>query len=196
MKASVRAQIEQAVSDIIPKDAPGDFNQGLIELGAIVCVPNGEPKCEICPLAKFCQARKMGIQMELPVKSKAKPRRIEERTILIFKDEKKTAIKKRPAEGLLAGLYELPNLEGHLTEEEVIEYGKSIGLMPIRLKKLEPAKHIFSHVEWHMIGYEVIVDELEKNCNESMIFAGKEEIRKKYPIPTAFSAYVEYTLFC
>lgn len=71
----------------------------------------------------------------------------------------------------------------------MISYGKSIGLTPIRVKKLENAKHIFSHVEWHMTGYEIIVDELEKNCSEKMIFAGKEEIDKIYPIPAAFSAY-------
>ena len=195
MKASVRAQIEHAVADIIPQETPGDFNQGLIELGALICVPNGEPKCEICPLAELCQAKEMGIQMELPVKAKSKPRRIEERTVLIFKDAQKTAIRKRPEKGLLAGMYELPNVEGHLTEEEVIDYGKRIGLMPVRLKKLRPAKHIFSHVEWHMIGYEVIVDELEKDCSEDMIFAGKAEIRKAYPIPAAFSAYVECALF-
>ena len=194
MKASVRSRIEQMVEEVIPKEAAGDFNQGLIELGAIVCVPNGEPKCKECPVAEFCKARKMDIQMELPVKAKAKARRIEKRTVLIFKDMRKVAIRKRPAKGLLAGLYELPNVEGHLTGNEVIEYGKSIGLMPVRVKKLEPAKHIFSHVEWHMIGYEVIVDELERNCTKPLIFAEKDELTGMYPIPTAFSAYSKYAI--
>ena len=60
----------------------------------------------------------------------------------------------------------------------------------MRVKKLEAAKHIFSHVEWHMTGYEVVVDELEKNCSEEMIFAAKDEIQKKYSIPSAFEAYL------
>lgn len=191
MKASVRTKIEKALEEVIPKDAASDFNQGLIELGAIVCVPNGEPKCEICPVKAFCKAQEQGIQMELPVKKKAKARRIEKRTVLIFKDGQTVAIDKRPQKGLLAGLYELPNLEGHLTRKEVIEYGKSIGLTPIRVKKLENAKHIFSHVEWHMIGYEILVDELEKNCTEEMIFADKGEIEKKYSIPSAFVVYLK-----
>ena len=191
MKASTRAQMERLIEEVIPIDAAADFNQGLIEIGAIVCVPNGEPKCEICPVAHLCKAKVQNIQMELPVKTKAKARRIEKRTVLIFRDNETVAIRKRPVKGLLAGLYELPNVEGHLTRKEVIEYGKEIGLTPIRVKKLASAKHIFSHVEWHMIGYEVLVDELEKNCSEKMIFAGREEIDRKYSIPSAFEAYIE-----
>ena len=190
MKASTRAQMERLIEEVIPIDAAADFNQGLIEIGAIVCVPNGEPKCEICPVAHLCKAKAQNIQMELPVKTKAKARRIEKRTVLIFRDNETVAIRKRPVKGLLAGLYELPNVEGHLTRKEVIEYGKEIGLTPIRVKKLASAKHIFSHVEWHMIGYEVLVDELEKNCSEKMIFAGREEIDRKYSIPSAFEAYI------
>ena len=191
MKASTRAQMERLIEEVIPIDAAADFNQGLIEIGAIVCVPNGEPKCEICPVAHLCKAKEQNIQMELPVKTKAKALRIEKRTVLIFRDNETVAIRKRPVKGLLAGLYELPNVEGHLTRKEVIEYGKEIGLTPIRVKKLASAKHIFSHVEWHMIGYEVLVDELEKNCSEKMIFAGREEIDRKYSIPSAFEAYIE-----
>ena len=191
MKASTRAQMERLIEEVIPIDAAADFNQGLIEIGAIVCVPNGEPKCEICPVAHLCKAKAQNIQMELPVKTKAKARRIEKRTVLIFRDNETVAIRKRPVKGLLAGLYELPNVEGHLTRKEVIEYGKEIGLTPIRVKKLASAKHIFSHVEWHMIGYEVLVDELEENCSEKMIFAGREEIDRKYSIPSAFEAYIE-----
>lgn len=191
MKASTRAQMERLIEEVIPIDAAADFNQGLIEIGAIVCVPNGEPKCEVCPVAHLCKAKAQNIQMELPVKTKAKARRIEKRTVLIFRDNETVAIRKRPVKGLLAGLYELPNVEGHLTRKEVIEYGKEIGLTPIRVKKLASAKHIFSHVEWHMIGYEVLVDELEKNCSEKMIFAGREEIDRKYSIPSAFEAYIE-----
>ena len=93
--------------------------------------------------------------MELPVKTKAKGRKIEKRTVLVFHDSDTLAIQKRPDKGLLAGLYELPNLEGWLSQQEVIEYSKSIGLSPIRIKKLPAAKHIFSHVEWQMKGYEI-----------------------------------------
>ena len=192
MKQSVRTKIESALEKVIPADNPSDFNQGLIELGAVICVPNGEPKCEECSLRHLCRARALGCQMELPVKKKAKERKIEERTILVFQDGETVAIRKRPAKGLLARMYEFPNLEGHLTMDEVIAYCKSIGLTPVFVKELPEAKHIFSHIEWHMTGYAVRVDELEKNCKENMIFAKPEEIQKTYSIPAAFEKYTHY----
>ena len=191
MKQSTRKQIEEKLKKVIPKDCAGDFNQGLIELGAIVCVPNGEPKCEECPAALFCQARIQGKIQELPVKEKAKARRIEKKTVFILRDEDKIAICKRPAKGLLAGLYELPNIEEHLNKKEITQYCKEIGLMPIHIKKLPAAKHIFSHIEWQMIGYDIRVDELEKTNNKKYLFIHPEEIQKEYPIPSAFEKYMK-----
>lgn len=192
MKQSVRKKIESALEQVIPADAASDFNQGLIELGAIVCVPNGGPKCEQCPLKEYCIAHAENLTAEIPVKKKAKARKIEERTVLIFKDGKQIAIRKRPAKGLLAGLYEFPNLEGKLSMDEVTEYSKEIGLMPVRVQELPEAKHIFSHIEWHMIGYEVIVDELEKTNEKGFLFIHPEQIKKEYSIPSAFEKYTEY----
>lgn len=203
MKASVKKEIERLVEDVIPADCPGDFNQSLIELGAVICLPNGEPRCGECPVRQFCLARSRGEQMAYPVRTKAKARRKEDRTVFIFRDENKVAIRKRPARGLLAGLYEFPNVEGHLTQDEAILYGKSLGLVPVRVKRLADAKHIFSHVEWNMIGYEILVDELEREMKQppgdpqkgEMIFAGREEIEEKYPVPSAFAVYTESARF-
>ena len=192
MKQSVRKKIESALEQVIPTDAASDFNQGLIELGAIVCVPNGGPKCEQCPVKEYCIAHAENLTAEIPVKKKAKARKIEERTVLIFKDGKQIAIRKRPAKGLLAGLYEFPNLEGKFSMDEVTEYSKEIGLIPVRVQKLPEAKHIFSHIEWHMIGYEVIVDELEKTNEKGFLFIHPEQIKKEYSIPSAFEKYTEY----
>lgn len=192
MNANVRERMEHELEELIPADRASDFNQGLIELGAMVCVPNGAPKCSECPLVHLCKAREQGIEQELPVKSRAKERRIEKKTVFVFQDGDHVAIKKRPAKGLLAGLYELPNVEGHLTEEEALAYSKQIGLSPLRIQKLEDGKHIFSHVEWHMIGYRIRVDELEKSCRSKMLFVHPEEIQAEYPIPAAFEAYVKY----
>lgn len=192
MKASTKTKVEEQLAQVIPKDAACDFNQGLIELGAIVCVPNGAPKCEVCPLAGMCYANQNNVQEELPVKSKAKERRVEKRTVFIFKDGENVAIRKRPKKGLLAGLYELPNIEGELLQEEALAYSRSIGLAPLRIKPLGEAKHIFSHVEWKMIGYSIRVDELEHSCTEDMIFIHPEEVEKAYPIPAAFEYYVKH----
>lgn len=192
MKASVRSRIEEAIREVIPEEAAGDFNQGLIELGALICVPNGLPKCEECPVRAVCLAREENRVMELPVKAKAKARKIEKRTVFIIKDGDKVGIRKRPSKGLLSGLYELPNVLGHMGEDEVIAYCKQIGLSPLRLKKLGTGKHIFSHIEWHMEGYAVQLDELAEQEAEGVIFLLPEEVEKNYPIPSAFEAYTKF----
>lgn len=190
MKQSTKTKMEKALRKVIPEGSPSDFNQGLIELGAIVCVPNGEPKCQECPVSHLCRAREEGRISEFPVKKKAKARRIEDKTILVFRDDEEIAIGKRDKKGLLAGLYELPNVSGHLSRKEVENYCKEIGLLPIRIKKLPAAKHIFSHVEWHMIGYDIRVDELEKTNKKEFLFIHPGEIEKTYPIPAAFEMYM------
>lgn len=192
MKASVKKKMETLLEEIIPADAASAFGQGLIELGALVCIPNGQPKCGECPAEAFCLAHKKGIETELPVKKKDKERRIEKRTVFLFQDGENIAIRKRPSKGLLAGLYEFPNTEGQLTQEEAVRFSKEAGLYPLKIRKLTDARHIFSHVEWHMRGYAVRVDELEKTDRKDFLFIHPEEIQKTYAIPAAFQAYTDY----
>ena len=187
-KDSVKQSIARDIQEIIPMRRAGDFNQALIELGAIVCVPNGPAKCHECPVAHLCEARQKDIIMELPKKAPKKARSIENKTVLLIKDGEKIAIRKRPKKGLLAGLYEFPNVEGHLSEDKVLELVKSYGLAPLFIQKLEDSKHIFTHKEWHMTGYAVRVEELEEET-DGLLFVERETVEKEYPIPSAFGAY-------
>ena len=191
MKQAVRRKMEERVEAVIPCDRAGDFNQSLIELGAIVCVPNGAPKCGECPLKMLCRAHAEGVEEELPKKTPPKSRRIEDRTVLVLLSDNRAALRKRPGKGLLAGLYELPNLEGHLEREEVLAYVRELGLSPVRIQELPRAKPVFSHIEWHMEGYAVKVEEPEGDP-KSMFFVEKEEMERRYSIPAAFAAYTEY----
>ncbi len=177
----------------------GAFNQALMELGATVCVPNGAPLCEECPWKDLCEAKKQGLIGQIPVKSKAKPRKIEEKTVLILRDDDKVAIRKRPQKGLLAGLYELPNVEGSMGQEEVVSLVKQMGYAPIRIQPLGEAKHIFSHIEWHMTGYVIRVEEPEMrqqvqsgSQKDDLLFVNAEDAKEKYAIPSAFAAYAKY----
>ena len=192
MKQSVRKAVENELTERMPKDRPGDFNQAMMELGAVVCVPNGTAKCEECPLGQFCLARKHGTVEELPVKAPKKARTIEQRTVLVIQDGASTAIRKRPDTGLLAGLYELPNVEGHLTKKAALAQVKDMGLEPLRIEALPDAKHIFSHIEWRMCAYRIAVSSLEEAPREKLLFADKRESDKKYAIPSAFRAYTRY----
>ena len=207
MKQSVRNHMEKSLFEVMnevqpEKSAaavvPAMFNQALMELGAMVCVPNGAPHCEACPWYTLCEARKQGRIEEIPVKSKAKARRVEEKTVLIVKDGEQLALNKRADTGLLAGLYELPNVEGYLSEQELLAVIRSKGYEAVRVQPLCEAKHIFSHVEWHMKGYAVFIasrelsDENDGVQAQDWIFVDLEETKQNYAIPSAFSKYTQY----
>jgi adenine-specific DNA glycosylase len=184
--------VEAELFRVIPADRPGDFNQALMELGAMVCLPVGAPKCGECPWESICLAHQRGCELEYPKKTAKKSRVIENKTVLILRDENKAALCKRPGKGLLAGMYEFPCLEGHLTADEVVQWLKTEGLSVLRIEPMEDSKHIFTHKEWHMIGYNIRVDELEKKSKSNrMIFVEKGEAKEKYAIPSAYRAYLK-----
>lgn len=192
----VKKAVEEELAEAMPKDRPGDFNQALMELGACICIPNGAPHCDRCPLGLMCMAHADSAETEFPKKKGKKPRRIEEKTVLVIRDGNRAALRKRPSKGLLAGMYEFPMLEGFRTSEEVAAYLAENGLRALRVQPLKAAKHIFTHKEWHMEGYLVRVDELEHGSpgedSAGWIFAEPFETEEKYPIPSAFSAYIQY----
>lgn len=209
-KAKVKKDLEQDIREIMPKDRPGDFNQSLMELGATVCIPNGKPLCEKCPIMHLCKAFHQGTQMLIPVKPEKKPRKIEEKTILLFEKNGEYAVRKRDNKGLLAGLWEFPNLEGKLTAQTVEQSLSKTGIINTdgkenyTIKKIGEGKHIFSHVEWHMIGYYIHINE-DLRVSEAFHYdygianqelflngiqwADKEKINKEYTIPTAFEIF-------
>ena len=98
------------------------------------------------------------------------------------------------AEGLLAGLYELPNVQGHLDEDQVLTHIRALGFEPLRIKRLDDAKHIFTHIEWQMIAYAVqITPEFDGYHGASdTLIVQNDDLHSNYAIPSAFSAYVKY----
>lgn len=196
LSQQVKKRVETDLLQIMPHCRPGDFNQAMMEIGAMVCIPNGMPHCGECPLAGLCLAFRNGVMCDYPQKAAKKPRSVEEKTILVIRDENKAALHKRPSKGLLAGMYEFPSMEGYRTAEEVIQYLAEKGLKTIRIQPLARSKHIFTHKEWHMQGYMVRVDELafpgaEEN-EEGWIFVEPARTEENYPVPSAFSAYTGY----
>lgn len=190
---ALKARWREELTPCIPLDA-GDFTQSLIELGATVCVPNGAPHCDLCPLASVCRAKRENLTDEIPVRAKKKARRIEQLTVLIIRDGNRTVLHKRPDRGLLAGLFELPNVKGHLSEDEIPALIRTLGLEPLRVERLDDAKHIFTHIEWHMIAYSVTItpdfDGFDPTAD--LILVPSDELHGTYAIPSAFSAYVRY----
>ena len=193
-KQSVKAKVENLLQPIIPAEQAGKFTQAMMELGATVCVPNGEPHCVECPWGFACLAKKHGTILQFPVKQKAKPRKIEKRTVLLIRDSARILLHKRPKKGLLAGMYEFPNLDGHLTEEEALEFVRARGLTPLRIEPLGDAKHIFSHIEWHMVGYMIRLAQPADVHEEQgdYLFAEARDSAGRYAIPSAFTRYRSY----
>ena len=183
-------------------DRPGDFNQALMDLGSAVCLPNLVPLCEACPLRSFCSAHAAGQTTEYPLMPEKKARKVELLTIFLIHDKDRIALRKRPARGLLAGLYEYPHVPGHLTQKEALAAVRDLGFSALRIRPLPAAKHIFTHKEWHMTGYEILSDELtesgaglrepEQSIRPGEIFlASISEIRDVYALPSAFAVYTE-----
>lgn len=161
------------------------FNQAMMELGATICVPNGVPKCEICPVCFACKAAQNGTIAQYPVKSPKKSRRVEEKTVFILIRDNCVALRKRDDMGLLAGLWEFPNVEGNLDEGQVYDHLVKEEIRIIDWKKQLSAKHIFTHVEWHMRGY---VLEVYGDGNDSLTWVNKADF-DQLAIPSAFSKF-------
>ena len=179
IRARVQAVFPEAEADIRM------FNQALMELGATVCVPNGPPRCLLCPARDLCLGRARGTAESLPVKTPKKPRRAEEKTVFLLLREGKIALRRRPDSGLLAGLWEFPNVDGTLDEAAAAVTVQSWGLEPGAWKNRLTAKHIFTHVEWHMTGYTLAVS------GEGPPEFTWADTLEHHAVPSAFARYRE-----
>ena len=173
-----KVSVFSELSAVMP-DLAGTFNQAMMELGATVCVPNGLPLCEKCPLADRCRAKRNGLVADLPVKSKKALRSIEQMSVFLIRKDDSYLIRKRPATGLLAGLYELPNTEGHLNVNEALSFVEACGIRPTGAITEYDRTHVFTHKEWHMHVF--AFDTASPVPAGWLLYDGKQSV------PTAFS---------
>ncbi|MCD8124827.1 MAG: A/G-specific adenine glycosylase [Lachnospiraceae bacterium] len=187
-RAPVRRRTEERIRAVLPPGQAGVFNQALMELGETVCIPGGRPLCASCPLAATCLARAQGNPEAYPVRPVKKARAVEKKTVLVISCRDRYAIRRRAQEGLLAGMYELPWLPGKCSRADMeawMEEGPGDG----ELTELPEARHIFSHIEWHMTGWRIV---LEQEAPGAWFFEDAETIRRDYPLPAAFRAYAAH----
>lgn len=176
-RKTFRAWAQAAIS----AERPDAFNQALMDLGAGICLPGGAPRCMECPLAELCAAREEGTQALLPVRAPKKEKRVEELTVfLLRREDGSVALRQREKTGLLAGLWEYPNVRGLLTEEQAARQLAEWGVSPLRWEKSWRGKHIFTHVKWEMQGYAVTV------AGKGELEWYSEEQRRKMAVPSAF----------
>ena len=177
----------QQLDEILPKQAPGDFNQALMELGATVCLPSGAPLCESCPLKEQCAARQNGWIEQLPVRAPKKQKRLEERTVLLFWQGGRVGLRRRPSKGLLAGMWEFPSISGKMEEGEVRKFLLDQGAKLRSIYALPPARHVFTHIVWEMKGYAVELARLPKEGD--LQFWEPQALLESAALPSAFRAY-------
>ena len=189
--AKTKKAFKEYVGTLLPSEYPGDFNQALMDLGAQLCIPNGDPKCTQCPISGNCLAYLRGHPGDIPIKSPKKRRTIEKRTVLLICHKGRYALRKR-GRGLLSNLWEFPNIEGHLTKDQCRSLLQGDGMVPLDLVELSSAKHIFTHIEWHMVGYFIEVEEIK--VPGDFIWATRDEIAATYSVPAAFKNYLDFGL--
>ena len=176
--------VTAALAEIYPAEA-GDFTQALMELGATLCGPNRAPDCDHCPCAEICLACREGTQQQLPVKSPKKEKRQEDRTVFILRCDGRYALEKRPGRGLLAGLWQFPNVTGSLDTASALEAVEAMGLQPREIFREVERKHIFTHIQWNMKG---IYLEVAEAAGDFHWFTA-EEINTRAALPTAFRQF-------
>ena len=158
---ATKETFRQLLLPVEPTPGAGAFNQALMELGAVVCLPNSPPQCFVCPLQGLCLAHQQGCETDYPVKSPKKARRIEQRTLLLFSctfpEGKRILLHRRPEKGVLRGMWEFPALEGKLSQDDALRQALRIvepyGLFVRKITPLRDAKHIFTHIEWQMSAW-------------------------------------------
>ena len=181
-----KKEVTAALEAVYPAQA-GDFTQALMELGATLCGPNWAPQCERCPCRSICGGALHGTAQQYPVKLPKKEKRVEEKTVFILSCDGRFALEKRPDTGLLAGLWQFPNVSGHLNTEEALEAVRAMGIRPREVIKIIERKHIFTHIIWKMRG--IYLETAEESGNYRWLTA--EEIREEAALPTAFRQFRE-----
>ena len=179
---AMKKKVTATLAPLIPLDAPGEFNQAMMELGATVCLPNGAPLCDRCPAAGFCRAHQESRTGKLPAKAPKKARRVEERAVYLLFRGDQVALRRRPETGLLSGLWEYP-----CELADGANWPERWGLAPRTLVRAGTGKHIFTHVEWHMTAWTGELD--SPDLPEGWVWANREELRDTYAVPNAFQAF-------
>ncbi|WP_369901167.1 A/G-specific adenine glycosylase [Bacillus manliponensis] len=168
-KPKTRKIFEEIVREIISKENPSYFNQGLMELGALICTPKS-PSCLLCPVREHCRGFMEGIQKELPVKSKAKaPKKVPIVAAVLQTEDGKYVVNKRPSTGLLANMWEFPNVEmsesSRSHKQQLVDYANEVLSLPVCIDDYAMnVEHTFTHRTWDIfVFYGTVTGPISEN---------------------------------
>ena len=183
---ATKRRFMEMLQNIYPERS-GDFTQALMELGATVCGPNTAPDCPNCPCMPFCKGFRNGSAEQLPVRNEKKKRRIEKKTVLILSCDGSFALYKRPDTGLLASMWQFPELPGWYELDALIDEMERNGHLISKIDRQVERKHIFTHIEWHMRGFYV---ELREKT-PGYVWMDAAQIHAETALPTAFRLFFD-----
>ncbi len=184
-RAQVRRELTALAREMLPQERVGDFNQALMELGALICLPHGAPLCAGCPLAALCTGQQEGIAASLPVRTKKKPQPVQQMTVFLLTTGERICLRRRPLTGLLAGLWELPNTSGALSRSEAAAFLTELGLAPSALTAAGSGRHVFTHVVWEMSLYAAVLP-ADSPLPDGWQAVSGGELGREIPLPGAF----------
>ena len=192
---TTKKKVENWVLSAQPENAPGDFNESLMELGALICTPKN-PKCEQCPLKAHCESYRKKTVDEIPFKLKKTKQTVHLIAVALIRRRDRYCLVKRPEKGLLGGMWGFPMIEydsGNRAPEKALitELFLPKAASEIRAEYIGKTKHVFTHRIWEMNVYMVeLQDDFDPdllNLPEQCIFETMPEIKKHYALPVAFS---------
>ncbi len=186
-KQSTKKKIREQLAEVYSKGQCGTLTQSLMELGATVCLPNGMPKCEECPLMTLCGAKAHDTWQKYPVRDEKKSRRLEDKTVFVLQCEDRIAVRKRTSKGLLSGMWEFPNVEGTLIEQQAADVAGQWNTAPEQMQMSFQYTHVFTHVEWRMLAYYMTCSQM---CEEFQ-WVTLEELEHEVAVPSAFRPCVD-----
>jgi len=148
---------------LTPEQHVHDYTQAIMDLGATVCLPR-KPLCGDCPLRELCQAHRLGLELQLPLKQKSKPVPNRREAALLIECGSRYLVRRRPASGLLGGLWEFPTIslsEGETAEQQLNLLMQDFGVYG-KLQPLGHISHIYSHFRLDLQLFRLSVDELPR----------------------------------
>ncbi len=188
-KVKTRTIFERALSKMISKQKPSEFNQGLMELGALVCTPKS-PGCLLCPVREYCRAYHAGKEKSLPIKEKKTKVKAKDMAAIVLRNNTgEVLIERRPETGLLAKLWQFPNIEtikdAKQQHESLREYLKTEYAMTVEVGEIvQKVKHVFSHLIWSISVYEGTILSEKPIDNDNIRWVNENSI-ESFPFPVS-----------
>lgn len=173
-------------AELVPADNPGDFNQSLMELGALVCLPKN-PRCGDCPLSQDCQANSLGIQGDLPVRKEKSPLPHLQVTAAVISRDGQVLLAKRPSGGMLGGMWEFPGgtqESGETLPETLFREIREELNLEIKIEdQLGIYHHAYTHYKVTLHAYQcrLISEDLQLNYHTEAAWVSPQDL-PAYPM--------------